>query len=74
MIFGTETNFINESSKKILYQIYLMGNYILPTITNKSIITKIHQNSYRVISAVSTKHPINNGGQPIIVREMLIPL
>ena len=62
MIFCTNTHFIHESSNEfILCQISFTESLILPTITNKSIITKLHQNNSPLISAASTEEPSDNG-------------
>ena len=59
----------------IYYQLNLPKNsLILPTITNKPIRTKLHQNNSHFISAASTEHPSDNGSQPIVVSKIWIQL
>ena len=45
---------------------------IFVTITNNSFREKIHPNNYVFVSAASTEQPSDNGGQPIIVIDIII--
>ena len=58
MIFCTDTHLIYESyNGNIIDRISITENSILPTITNKSVSTKLNQNNSHFISAARTKQP-----------------
>ena len=63
MIFCTYTHFIHESSNKFFINIIpFKKSLILPTITNKPIKPKFHQNTFIFISATITENPDRKWG------------
>ena len=74
MIFCTDTDFIHEHPNKFIINLISSTNFLtLTTIINKSVSAKLHKKTH-FISAASTEHPSDNGGQKIIVSEILIHL